>query len=96
MAPTEWIVWHPVGGEDGPDDGRHIRSYCPKSAAEEWGRQHEWRNCEYTLDSDPETVMVCPADDHSVVYAFEVCAQVTRHYFAQALPLLLPTTEPTP
>ena len=87
MAPPEWIVWYPAGGEDGPDDGRHIRAHYAKSAAEEWGRQHEWRNCEYTLDSEPETVMICPSEDRTMIQSFRVRAETSRHYFADSVPL---------
>lgn len=87
MGPHEWIVWHPAGGEDGPDDGCRIRAWHAKYAAEEWGRQHERLNREYTLDSEPETVMVCPSRNHTMIQSFRVRALTSRHYFADSAPL---------
>ncbi len=34
----EWVVWHPEGGEDGPEHGREIMAVSARHAAEKYAR----------------------------------------------------------
>lgn len=89
MSNCLWVVWHPDGGEDGPDDGRWFHSATAEDAAKQWGQRHESDGCDYTLDIEPETVMVCPDDDHSRIEAFRVRAETSRYYYVDTVSLPL-------
>ena len=85
MTAPLWIVWHPDGGDMGPDDGRKFRAIDARDAVEQWGHRFEIHSCEYTLEETPETVMVCRVDDIGSQHKFRVRAQTLRDYVADEL-----------
>jgi hypothetical protein len=87
MTHPLWIVWNPDGGDTGPDDGKRFRAFSAQNAVEEWAHRFENYDGEYTLEENPETVMVCPVDDTGNQRKFRVRARTSRDYFADELPL---------
>jgi hypothetical protein len=86
MTTSDWIVWNPGGGDEGPDDGRRFKAADAQSAVEQWAHRAESEGWDYTLDVTPETVTVCPVDDIGNQRRFRVRAQTLRNYFVNQLP----------
>ena len=86
MTTSDWIVWNPGGGDEGPCDGRRFKAADAQSAVEQWAYCAESEGWDYTLDVKPETVTVCPVDDIGNQRRFLVRAQTSRDYFADELP----------
>jgi hypothetical protein len=85
---SEWIVWNPYNGAEGPEDGKTLRASDYEEAAKQWGHDVERSGCDYTLEETPEIVIVCPADriaNARYRRKFRVRAQTSRDYFADEL-----------
>jgi hypothetical protein len=88
MTTSDWIVWNPGGGDDGPDDGRSFKAADPQSAVKQWALRAESEDWDYTLEETPETVKVCLAErsgDVGYHRTFCVRAQISRDYFVNEL-----------
>jgi hypothetical protein len=86
MAEQLWIVWHPDGGEDGPEDGSHYRVASASLAAEAWARDFD--NDDYPLSANEdhrEVVKVAMVANDPIVYTFKVRAMISVDYYADAV-----------
>lgn len=84
MVDPLWIVWHPDGGEDGPDDGGYYRASSAENAAEQWAQRYDADDYPLRSDEDRrELVKVCPDGDHAAVHIFKVHASISVDYYAE-------------
>lgn len=77
-----WIVWHPAGGEENPEEGHTFKAYSAQDAAEQWGKFYEVFRGQCISDGEFETVMICRSGDFDNIETFIVCAQTCRNYIA--------------
>ena len=83
MKDSTWIVWHPEGGEDGPEDGRHYLAKDAQEAAEKWAEYYDTDEYPLTANEDHrEVVKVIPQANDPVVKTFAVRASIFVYYYA--------------
>jgi hypothetical protein len=86
MTHAMWIVWHPGGGEDGPEDGKHYRAISAEDAAQQWAKNYD--EDDYPLASGEdhrEVVKVVMVANDPVVHTFAVRAVTSVDYYADAV-----------
>ena len=83
MKDSTWIVWHPEGGEDGPEDGRHYLAKDAQEAAEKWAEYYDTDEYPLTANEDHrEVVKVILQANDPVVRTFAIRASISVHYYA--------------
>lgn len=83
MTHPMWIVWHPDGGEGGPEQGTHYRAMDAEHAAEEWAENYDVGDYPLTRNEDHrEVVKVVAADGDPTVSTFAVRAAISVDYYA--------------
>lgn len=89
MSPSpydrEWIVWHPEGGEDGPDYGLTFMASSAMQAAEDWADAYDQSDDAYTIvKGEPEIVHVCEKGQTNTT-RFKVSGRIIRRYCAEKI-----------
>lgn len=80
-----FYVWHPDGGEDGPIDGRLIRSRNHQAAAEHWAKNYDCDDHSLSSDEDRrEIVKVQMLANDAPVHTFSVRCVISRDYCAES------------
>ena len=83
MKDLAWIVWHPEGGEDGPEDGRQYLAKDAEEAAQKWAEDYDKDEYPLSLDQDhSEVVKVILRANDPVVRTFAVRASISVRYSA--------------
>ena len=83
MTQPLWNVWHPEGGEDGPEDGMRVRAVDAEIAAENWASRYDSDDYPLREDEDRrEVVKVSPVDGGLTVRTFAVRASISVNYYA--------------
>jgi hypothetical protein len=86
MAEQLWIVWHPDGGEDGPEHGSHYRAASASLAAEAWAQNYDEDDYPLSANEDHrEVVKVVKVANDPVVHTFKVRAVISVDYYADAV-----------
>jgi hypothetical protein len=86
MGDPTWIVWHPDGGEDGPEQGKHYQAVDAEFAAEKWAEDYDKGDYTLTQNEDcREIVKVMMVANDPVVRTFAVRAAISVDYYADEL-----------
>jgi hypothetical protein len=86
MAEQLWVVWHPDGGEDGPEHGRHYRAADASLAAEAWAKHFDQDDYDLSANEDHrEIVKVAMVANDPIIRTFKVRAVISVDYYADAV-----------
>ena len=86
MGEPTWIVWHPDGGEHGPEQGTHYEAADAEFAAEKWAENYDVDDYPLTRNEDRrEIVKVVMVANDPVVHTFTVRAAISVDYYADEL-----------
>ena len=83
--PRTWSVWHPDGGEEGPEDGTDYTADSAEAAAEKWAEDFDEGDYSLSCNMDHrEIVKVVEQDNKTVsdIQTFTVRAVLETNYYA--------------
>jgi hypothetical protein len=84
MTRPTWIVWHPDGGEDGPEQGTHYIAVSAEDAARQWAEDYDAGDYPLTSNEDhSEVVKVVMVANDPKLHAFAVRAVTSVDYYAR-------------
>lgn len=93
MSDQTWIIWHPAGGDEGPEDGRPYIAATPEEAAQKWAKDYDQDVYPLTSNEDHrEIIKVVAQANDPVVRTYSVWASISVDYFVNQL---VDTSTPT-
>jgi len=83
--PRTWSVWHPAGGEEGPEDGTDYIADSAEAAAVKWAEDFDEDDYTLSYNGDHREVVRVVEQDNKIVsdiHVFTVRAVLEINYYA--------------
>lgn len=82
---TDFRVWCPERGHEGPEDGDRVHSYSAESAATDWAYRDDYQSDYSIVQGNSVDVSVQRADGTGPIERFRVRGETERVYYARKL-----------